>query len=165
MSVDPDFYRRVMGRFATGVTILTSRTQSSSGAIDHAMTANAVMSVSLEPVLVAVSIEVDARFHDAVLEAGVWGISILPASATGTAQWLATRGRPLHNQLERIPHRRGATGVALLEGALAQLECETTDTLRTGDHTLLVGHVVSVATGDDQSPALVYYRGQFGALA
>ncbi|PWJ24292.1 flavin reductase (DIM6/NTAB) family NADH-FMN oxidoreductase RutF [Branchiibius hedensis] len=158
--VDPDFYRRVMGRFATGVTIVTTRT----GDIEHAMTANAVVSLSLDPVLLGVSIEVDARFHDAVLEAGVWGISILPSSATGTAQWLATRGRPLHNQLARIPHVSGLTGVALLSGALAHVECETTDTLRTGDHTLLVGHVVSVATGDDQSAALVYYRGQFGAL-
>ncbi|KYH46358.1 reductase [Branchiibius sp. NY16-3462-2] len=149
-----------MGRFATGVTILTTRTTD----IEHAMTANGVMSLSLEPVLLGASIEVDARFHDAVLEAGVWGVSILPSSATGTAQWLATRGRPLHNQLDRIPHVRGITGVALLSGALAHIECETTDTLRTGDHTLLVGHVVSVATGDDQSAALVYYRGQFGAL-
>lgn len=158
--VDPDFYRRVMGRFATGVTILTTRT----GDIEHAMTASAVVSLSLEPVLLGASIEVDARFHDAVLEAGVWGVSMLPASAKGTAQWLATRGRPLHHQLDRIPHVSGLTGVALLSGALAHVECETTDTLRTGDHTLLVGHVLSVATGDDQSAALVYYRGQFGAL-
>lgn len=159
-TVDPDFYRRVMGRFATGVTILTTR----NGGIEHAMTANGVISLSLDPVLLGASVEVDARFHDAVLEAGVWGVSILPSSATGTAQWLATRGRPLHNQLERIPHVSGFTGVALLSGALAHVECETTDTLRTGDHTLLIGHVVSVATGDDQSAALVYYRGQFGAL-
>lgn len=158
--VDPDFYRRVMGRFATGVTVLTTR----NGDIEHAMTANGVISLSLEPILLGASVEVDARFHDAVLEAGVWGVSILPSSATGTAQWLATRGRPLHNQLDRIPHISGLTGVALLSGALAHVECETTDTLRTGDHTLLVGHVVSVATGDDQSAALVYYRGQFGAL-
>ncbi|TWP34565.1 flavin reductase family protein [Leekyejoonella antrihumi] len=159
--VDPDEYRQVIGRFASGVTVVTTR----DGRLDHAMTANALMSVSLDPVLLCLSVECEARFHDAVVEAGVWGVSILPSSARATAAWLSTRGRPLHGQLERIPHTYGpATGVPLLDDSLALLECRTVDTHPAGDHTLLVGHVVWMATTEHPGDALVYYRGQFGAL-
>ncbi|MBO1767944.1 MULTISPECIES: flavin reductase family protein [Allobranchiibius] len=158
--VDPDYYRRVIGRLVTGVTVLTTY----AGGLDHAMTASAVMSVSLDPVLVVASVEQEARFHDAIIEAGVWGISILPASARSTAAWLATRGRPLHDQLDRVPHTRGgATGVALVDDALAQLECRTVDAHAAGDHTLVVGAVVAMRDAERPQDALTYYRGRFGA--
>lgn len=158
--VNSDDYRRVVGRLVTGVTALTTY----AGGLDHAMTANAVCSVSLDPVLVLVSVEQEARFHDAVIESGVWGLSILPASARATAAWLATRGRPLHDQLDRVSHTRGqATGVALVDGALAQLECRTVDTHIAGDHTLVIGAVVAMYDAEVPEDALTYYRGRFGA--
>lgn len=157
--VDPDAYRQVMGRFVTGVTIVTTR----AGRIDHAMTANAIMSVSLDPLLMVISVEQEARFHDAVLEAQVWGVSLLPESGRATAAWLSTRGRPLHNQLDRVPFHRGEqTGVALLDDALGTIECHTYDTVRAGDHTLVIGDVRSVSITDRPGDALVYYRGAFG---
>ncbi len=111
-----------MGRFATGVTVVTARV----GAIDHAMTANAFASVSLEPLLVLVCVEREARFHDAVVEAGRWGVSVLDGSARAVSEWLATRGRPLHGQLDRVPHHYGpVTGAALLDASLATMECRT----------------------------------------
>src|ERR1700710_1785832 len=97
---DPSAYRRAMGRFATGVTVVTAR----AGDIDHAMTANTFTSVSLEPLLVLICVEREARFHDAVIEAGQWGVSVLDGSARAVSEWLATRGRPLHGQLDRAPH-------------------------------------------------------------
>src|SRR3954447_12385357 len=154
-------YRRAMGRFATGVTVLTTR----GAGHDHAMTANALTSVSLEPLLVLVCVEREARFHDAVVESGVWGVSILPATARATADWLATRGRPLHGQLERIATHRGVTGVALLDESLSTLECETAETYAGGDHTIVVGHVRSVEISDRAGDALVYYRGRYDTLA
>lgn len=157
--VDPDTFRQVMGRLVTGVTVITTKV----GELDHAMTANAVMSVSLDPLLVAISVEQDARFHDAVLEAGVWGVNILPEGARAAAAWLATRGRPLHGQLDRIPHHHGpATGVALLDGAMGTLECHTQDTLPAGDHTVFLGNVRSLTIEERPGDALVYYRGAFG---
>lgn len=150
-----------MGRFATGVTVVTCRWQG----IDHAMTANAVTSVSLEPLLLLVCVEQESRFHDAILGAGTWGISILDASARGTADWLATRGRPLHGQLGRMGVRPGpATGVALLEGALATIESQTADTHAAGDHTIVVGEVVSVEIADHPGDALLYFRGRYETL-
>ena len=162
--LDPssDVYRTAVGRLVTGVTVVTSRL----GDLDHAMTANAVTSVSLEPLLLLVCVEREARFHDAITASGIWGVSILPAGSRATADWLATRGRPLHGQLDRIPfHRAAATGVALLDGSLATVECETTDAHAAGDHTIVVGRVRSVEIADQAADALVYYRGRYETLA
>ena len=156
-----DVYRLAVGRLATGVTIVSSRL----GGIDHAMTANALASVSLEPLLVLVCVEREARFHDAIVESGVWGVSILPSTGRATADWLATRGRPLHGQLDRVPTHRGVTGVALLDESLATLECESTDTYAGGDHTIVVGRVLSVEISDRPGDALLYYRGRYDSLA
>lgn len=160
-AVDPDQYRLAMGRFATGVTVLTTF----AGGQDHAMTANAVTSVSMDPLLLLVCVEIDARFHDAITDSGVWGVSVLSAAQRPVAEWLSTQGRPLHGQLDRIPHGRGpVTGVALLTEALATVECRTTDMHPAGDHSIVVGEVVSLASSEHPADALVYYRSRYGAL-
>lgn len=159
MSVDPDAYRQAIGRLVTGVTVVTTL----AGDHDHAMTANAVTSVSLDPVQLLVCVEKDARFHDAVAEAGVFAVNILDVSQRPAAAWLATRGRPLHGQLDRIPFRREQTGVALLEGALATIECRTAATYPAGDHSIVLGDVVSVQIAAAPGEALTYFRGQFGS--
>ena len=156
-----DAFRQAMGRFATGVTVVTSRWQG----IDHAMTANAVASVSLEPMLLLVCVEQEARFHDAITASGVWGVNILGADARATADWLATRGRPIHGQLDRVPVRRGpATDVALLDNALATIECQTVNSVPAGDHSIVVGEVLSVEIADHPGDALLYYRGRYDTL-
>ena len=158
----PDQYRLAMGRFASGVTVLSTL----AGGHDHAMTASALTSVSLEPMLVLACIEVDARFHDAVSEAGVWGISVLAARQRPIADWLSTQGRPLHGQLDRIPFHRGEkTGVALLDGALATIECQTVNIHPAGDHSVVVGEVLSLRAEEHPGEALVYYRSRYGTLA
>lgn len=160
-AVATDEFRAAMGRFATGVTVLTTF----SAGHDHAMTANALTSVSMDPMLVLVCVEVEARFHDAITESGVWGISVLASGHRPVADWLSTQGRPLHGQLDRIAHRRGpVTGVALLEGALATIECRTTDIHPAGDHSIVVGEVVSLSTTAHPGEALVYYRSRYTAL-
>ena len=159
--VDADHYRKAFGRWPTGVSIVTTH----ASGVDHAMTVNSLTSISLEPILMMVSVEREARFYDAVMEAGQWAVSLLPASARQHATWLSTRGRPLHGQLDRIPHHRGeVTNLPLLDCALAEFECRTTHTLDAGDHTLVVGEVVGMAMSDDPGPALTYFRGAFGQL-
>ena len=159
--VDTDAFRRAVGRFTTGVTVVTT----CSDGIDHAMTASAVTSVSLDPVLVLVCVEKDARFHDAVLDSGKWAVSVLSASGRRAAEWFATRGRPLGGQLDRFPHRRGtASGAALLDTSLAWLQCVTTGIYDGGDHDIVVGSVLEVETSDLEEPPLVYYRGAYREL-
>ena len=159
---DADRFRRAMGRFATGVVVLTTRTRD----VDNAMTASALTSVSLEPMLLLVCVEREARFHDAVIESGCWGVSVLSSSDRAAADWLATRGRPLHGQLDRLAHHHGSqTGVALLDAALATFECRTASVYPAGDHSIVVGEVLSVTSSPHPGDALVYYRGRYGALA
>ncbi len=157
---DQGVFRRAVGRFATGVSVVTANETG----FDHAMTANAFTSVSLDPLLVLVCVETDARFHDAIIDAGCWAVSLLPASARATASWLATRGRPLHGQLDRIPFHRGVTGAALLDGSLAWVECRTHAVHPGGDHSIVVGEVVDVALGTDDADPLLWYRSSYATL-
>ena len=160
-AIDPRLFRTVVGRFPTGVTVLTAR----HGGLDHAMTANTFASVSLEPLLVLVCVEQEARFSEAILATGEWGVSVLEASARPISSWLAERGRPLHGQLDRIAFRRGpATGVALLESSLATLECRTTAVHTAGDHDIVVGEVLSLGTPQPDGLPLIWYRGRYRVL-
>jgi flavin reductase (DIM6/NTAB) family NADH-FMN oxidoreductase RutF len=157
----PGRLRQVMGRFATGVCVVTTLT----GGHDHAMTADTLTSVSLDPLLVLVCVQRDSRFHDAVLDARVFGASILGAEQRAVSDWLATPGRPLHGQLDRVPHQHGPlTGVALIDGSLGMLECRVRDIHPAGDHSIVVGEVVGLWLPDDTSAALVHYRGGYGSL-
>jgi flavin reductase len=154
-------FRRAMARFASGVTVVSTRV----AGIDHAMTANAFTSVSLDPLLVLVCVEREARFHDAVAEAGTWGVSVLDDTGRAVSQWLATRGRPLHDQLARVPHHRGpVTQNALLDVSLATLECRTTDLFPAGDHSIAVGEVLAVELPDAPAGPLLYYQGGYTHL-
>jgi flavin reductase (DIM6/NTAB) family NADH-FMN oxidoreductase RutF len=153
-------YRRAAGQFPSGIVVVTT----SAG---HAMTVSAFASVSLEPPLVLFCAEKIARFHDAVLEAGSWGVSILTEEGEKTARWLATRGRPLDGQLEEIPHHPGtATGAPLLDAALATMECRTFAVYDGGDHSIIVGQVIAVdGPADPQARGpLVHYAGRYRPL-
>lgn len=155
----PDAFRRAVGRFATGVTVITT-------VLDGrhlAMTANSFVSVSLDPLLVLVSVRRDARFHDPLLTAGVWGVSVLAADMLEASQYFAGQRKHVSNeQLGGWRHYFGAeTGVALLEGAIAVFECRTVSTQPGGDHTLVVGEVVSLAQDRPDAPPLLFYDGAY----
>jgi flavin reductase len=158
---DPDLFRAAMSQFASGVTVVTTV----QGGIDHAMTASAFTSVSLDPPLVLVCVDKSSRFHQAVALSRTWGASILAGSQLDVARWLATRGRPLDAQLHAHPHRRGKhTGAPLLEHALCRLECRTWEMYDGGDHTIVVGEVVWLDASDTDEPAMVWFRSSFGSL-
>ena len=141
-------FRRAAGQFASGIVVVTTAT-------GHAMTVSAFASVSLDPPLVLFCAEKIARFHDAVLDAGSWAVSILAEDDEKTARWLATRGRPLDGQLDGLAHHPGpATGAPALDGALAVLECQTQAVHDGGDHSIIVGRVTAVAgPRDPAAPA------------
>jgi flavin reductase (DIM6/NTAB) family NADH-FMN oxidoreductase RutF len=162
-------FRRAAGQFPGGIVVVTT----SEG---HAMTVSAFASVSLEPPLVLFCAEKIARFHDAVLEAGAWAVSVLAEDGEKTARWLATRGRPLEGQLDDVPHRPGpVTGAPLLDGVLATMECRTFAVYDGGDHSIVVGRVVAVdgapdpparsaAPGPPARGPLVHYAGRYRRL-
>ena len=157
---DPAAFRQAASQFAGGTVVVTT----SAG---HAMTVSTFASVSLDPPLVLFCAEKVARFHDAVLAAGSWAVSILAADTEKTARWLATRERPLAGQLDGVPCQPGpVTGAPLLDGALATLECVTDAVHDGGDHSIIVGRVAAAARppGADQSGPLVHYAGAYRRL-
>jgi flavin reductase (DIM6/NTAB) family NADH-FMN oxidoreductase RutF len=160
VEVDTDVYRHVVGRLAKGVSVVTT----TASGHHHAFTADSVTSVSLDPVLLLVCVETDARFHDAVLESGTFGVSVLSADQRSLAVWFSTPGRPLPGQMDRAPHTLGASGVPLLDGALSTLECAVRDVHPAGDHSIIVGEVRSARLSGDPKAALVHFRGQYSAL-
>ena len=106
-----------------------------------------------------------ARFHEAVLRSGRWAVSILNEDGQDAATWFALRGRPLDGQLEKVTSRRGEyTGAGLLDDANAWLECRTWRTYDGGDHTIVVGEVVTAEVDDAVDDPLLYYRSHYAAL-
>ena len=158
--VDTDVYRHVMGRLAKGVAVVTT----TAAGHYHALTADSVTSVSLDPVLILVCVDTDARFHDAVTESGAFGVSVLAADQRASAVWFSTPGRPLNGQMDRAPHTLTPSGIPLLDGALSTLECVVRDVHPAGDHSIIVGEVRAARLSSDPRAALVHFRGQYSAL-
>ena len=160
--VDPEHFRLALGRYATGVVVVTCVQDG----LDHAMTANSFTSVSLDPPLVSVCVERDSRFHDAVLAAGAWSVSVLRRAQRGRAVWFATRGRPLVGQFDSTPTQRSAlTGALHLVGAVATVDVETVAVHEAGDHDIVVGRVLSLGVDEGDPDPLVYLASRFRRLA
>lgn len=158
-------YKAAVGTFTTGVAILAARVDG----VDHAMTANAFTSVSLEPLLVAVCVARAARFHEAIVRADGWAISVLGSQDEPAARALAISGRPLHNQLAGFRYSRGLyTSAAVFTDALATVECRTYAVHDGGDHSIVLGEVLSVTTAEapgNLGDPLLYFRGGYRRLA
>lgn len=160
-ALDASEYRRAVGRFATGVVVVTAVLDGE----HHAMTCNSFTSVSLDPVLVLFCPERVARFHDVVLAAGQWTVSVLSQAQQDVSRQFARRGRTLAGQFEGIPHSYGPlTGSAVLDGALASLECRTVSTTDAGDHTVVIGEVVGFSVPDPAADPLLYFEGRYRAF-
>jgi flavin reductase (DIM6/NTAB) family NADH-FMN oxidoreductase RutF len=161
-SVEPGDFRRVLGRFGSGIAIMSTL----QAGVAHAMTANAFTSVSLDPPLVLVCVDKAVRMHDAVLECGYWAVSVLGASQQPIAERFARSGRDLYSQFDGIPTTPGPkTGCPVVGGALSWLECRTWATYEGGDHTIVVGEVLSLGVDEAGDPsALMYYAGRYEEL-
>lgn len=156
-------HRDAMGLFPTGVTLLTTRAPDGT---DHGITANSVTSVSLEPLLLLVCVEHKSRLHGALIAAGSWAVSVLAADAEQLSRRLARRGHSTAETLAAVPHHRGPhTGALLLDDALSTLECRTWAAHPGGDHTVVIGEVLAVATPRPDLAPLVWHRGGYTGLA
>jgi flavin reductase (DIM6/NTAB) family NADH-FMN oxidoreductase RutF len=152
--------RDVMAQFATGITVLTAH-----GRLTHAMTANAFTSVSLDPPMVLCCVARTARMHEAILDARGFGVSVLGAEQEGLARYFAGSGRPAGMaQFDRVDWFPGReTGVPLLSGSLAWLECDLAEVYEGGDHSIFLGLVRSLSRGTGQ--ALLFLGGGFHPYA
>jgi flavin reductase (DIM6/NTAB) family NADH-FMN oxidoreductase RutF len=150
--------RDVLGRFATGITVLTS----AAGDRAHGMTANSFSSVSLDPPLVLVCIKRGAVMLDTIASNRAFAVSILGADQERVARYFASRERPAGiSQFDAVDWMPApATGAPLLAGALAWLECELESVHDGGDHLIFIGRVLGLGAGDKVN-ALLFFGGTY----
>ncbi len=163
-TVDARKLRTVFGTFATGVTVLTV-----GGALPRGMTANSFTSVSLEPPLVLICVDRDAKMHASLVAAGTFAVSVLSAHQEPIARHFASSSRaPGMAQFEAVSWVAGArTGAPLISDALAWFECALWRTYVGGDHTIFVGRLLShqhAGPDADVREALVFHSGRFRQL-
>lgn len=157
MSVEPQALRSVAARLAGGVAVLTVAWRGSV----HAATVSTVQVLSQEPPLLGVALHVDSRIVEALEESGTWSVSVLADDQGAVAQWLASPGRPVVGQLDRVPsHPSPQTGGRWLDGAAAWFDCRTVRCHEVGDHVLVVGEVLVAAEGQPTAGGLVHLRGR-----
>ena len=155
--VDPDTFRSVLGRFATGVTVVT--TVDADGQ-DHGMTVSAFCSLSLTPPLVLVCIDRGASLHDALRPGAPLAINVLAAGQEPLSRRFASGTQT--DRFVGIGFARAASGAVLLDGALAALECRIDALHPGGDHTIVVARVEHAATAEARP--LLYYRSGYATL-
>ncbi|MFQ4148139.1 flavin reductase family protein [Arthrobacter sp. LAPM80] len=159
-----DEYRRLSAEHASGVAVISTVLRNR----DHAATVSAYLSVSYDPPTLLVSLYAESRIALAVAESKSWALSLLTAEQKAAANWLASPGTPIEGLLSQIDFRRGpATGNAVIAGALAFFEVETTAIHEAATHMLVVGKVVSM--GEDASwtrdlSPLIHYGGDYRRL-
>ncbi|MEV5318606.1 flavin reductase family protein [Streptomyces sp. NPDC052687] len=171
--VSNDEFRAAMSRLAAGVVLVTAveppldpDDPTAPGGEDVGMTATAFMSVSLDPPLVLVSLREGSRMDDLLAEQPLWAVSVLAESQRHIAGRFAMKGRVSDRLLfADIPYRRGeVTGAPLVGGALATLECRTEQRVTAGDHTLVVGRVLTADLPSAEGGPLTYFRGRYRRL-
>ena len=156
MALDPNEVRRVMGHFATGVTVVTA-TDAELGQ-PFGLTANAVASVSLEPPLVLACVDAGSDTLPRIRAACAFAISVLAADQEALARRFAEGDAA--EKFRDVAYRREATGAPVLEDALAWVDCRLWAEYPGGDHTIFVGEVVA---GDARAGApLIFFRGGYG---
>ncbi len=145
-----------MGRFASGVTVVTATDEAGSA---YGMTVSAFASVSLEPPLVVMCIDHAASLHDTLTKAPYFAVNILASTQEAIARRFADTGA---QRFEGIGYRNGENGVPLLNDVLAFVECKRVSATEAGDHTVIIGETVAASMRDARP--LLYYRGGFAQL-
>lgn len=155
--VNPALFRQLLGRFATGVTVLTTRDQ---GGHPVGMTASSLASVSLTPPLLSVCVDFSADMHRALSGAPGFIINVLASDQEEISRRFAEL--PPEDRLQGVAWRETGDGLVVLGGAIAHIECERYADFPLGDHTLFVGRVTggTVSEGDP----LLYFRGGYGSF-
>jgi flavin reductase (DIM6/NTAB) family NADH-FMN oxidoreductase RutF len=152
--------RGVLGAFATGVTVITTRGH------DHlyGMTANAFSSVSLDPPLVLVCVIAGTEGQRVISANGIFAVNVLCAEQEAVSRYFAARDRPRGLDAFRdVPHDSGVTGAPLIEGAAAYLDCRVHAEHEAGDHVIFLGEVLAVSVDDEAEP-LIFHRGGYRGI-
>jgi len=156
--VAPDTFRSVMGHFVTGITVVTTLQDGR----PRGITVNALTSVSLEPPLVVVALDRRRFITPSVHQTGRYAVNVLSEDQQALSDCFAGAAvTPDRDAFCGAAWTPGPTGLPLLEGAIATLECTVTETFQAGDHELFVARVDSVGNAEPHPMPLLYYRRQY----
>ncbi|WOF22874.1 flavin reductase [Microbacterium betulae] len=164
MSIDSvpemiDEFRQAAGRFASGVTVVTTR----NGEHVYGVTATSFVSLSLNPLLVTVSINTASAILPDIDESGILAVNVLAREQEEVSRYFSTRGRGRSRErFEGIAAHVESTGAPIIDGALSWFDCRVHTTLEGGDHVILVGEVV--AAGGSSGEPLLYWSGGYREL-
>lgn len=147
--MDDRAFRNAMGKFATGVTVITTVL----GDEIHGMTANAFMSVSMDPKLITVSVDERAHMHEKIQKAAHFAVSVLGEEQTETSMHFAGQKKQQNVEFAWLH------GMPVIKDALANIVCELYNSYKVGDHTLYIGKVTDIETR--QGDPLVFYQGKY----
>lgn len=153
---DPELFREVFGRFATGVAVITSAGSAGAGG----MTANALCSLSLDPLLALVCFENRARTLPIVRESRRFAVNLLAADQERLAGVFASK-LPEAEKLDGVAHRL-EQGMPVITGSLAWAVCDLRELIAGGDHTIAIGEVTALGLGE--GTPLLWFEGRYHTL-
>jgi flavin reductase (DIM6/NTAB) family NADH-FMN oxidoreductase RutF len=160
-TVDVSAFRKAMGSFPTGVTVVT--VASDDGNM-HGMTVNSFASVSLDPMLVLVCLDETSRGVGLIERAGAFVVNVLSAGQQDVSRWFANRHRPAGPAMfDGVPFEPGATGCPVLVDATASFDCRLRQLHRAGDHLIVLGEVVALVHRPQLEP-LIFHAGTYKSL-
>ena len=156
MTIEPQELRRVMGHFATGVTVITTKDKDGT---PQGLTANAFMSLSLNPPLVLISVDKGAASYACFETGNGYTVNFLGEGQEEISRRFATKGIDKFSGVQWHPGRNGA---AIIDGVIGYVECKITQCHDGGDHTIVVGEILAAsATGDRP---LLFFKGKYQRL-
>ena len=161
-AVDQRTYREVLGRFVTGVTVVTTASHTPGGLQPWGTTVNAFTSVSLEPPLVLICVGRGRSIHPIIDAAGRFVVNILAEDNQGLSDCFAGAPSPLpRSAFCGASYSLSPSGLPILEAAVAHLECSVENVMDAGDHTVYLGRVVGLGLSEIHPLPLLYYRGRY----
>lgn len=156
-----DEFRRTVGLFATGVTVVTTAVDD----VLHGMTANAFSSVSLDPLLVLVCVAGRARMHDLLAGAETFAVTVLSAEQEPLSRFFAASRSPGRDQFDGVAWQPApVTGCPVLSDGLAFVDCRLTEIHEGGDHSIFLGEVVDLGTLRPDAAPLLWFGGRYRRL-
>ncbi len=193
MTIETDFFRQVMGQFATGVTVVTTRSHEGLAGL----TVNSFTSVSLDPPLVLICIDLNSMVLPFIRESGIFAVNILTNEQEALSRCFAATSEERYEHFCHASYHLAATGSPILDGALAFIDSRVVAEYPGGDHVIFLGQVVAMGTdgqaafaceadeehsnleeltaaeadevyfrhSQDKKDPLAYYRGQYRHLA
>ena len=186
MAIEKDFFRQVMGHFATGVTVVTTRSEKGLSGL----TVSSFCSVSLDPPLVLICVDLNSYTLPYIRESGIFAVSILTDQQEHLSRCFATSSDERYEHFCHASYHVAATGSPIIDGALAFIDTRVVAEYPGGDHVIFLGQVEAMGVGgqvafadeadeqystligsdgnaplEDKAAPLAYYRGEYRHLA